>query len=179
MFLQRCMMNCWCLNTMLYDELLMNMKLWCEVVVVVVTTIVVNVFKVVSVVQDDEVIRCCLSCWVHAYSFCWGFDALWAFALYVEGLMSCELLLFMLRVWCYVSVFMLLCWGFDALDGTTCMIKKLRSHSRVKSLLLSCYPWVVKLSSIHELLMKFFMKNYCYDELMMSMLLTVIDELYA
>jgi len=27
--------------------------------------------------------------------------------------------------------------------------------------------------------MKFFMKNYCYDELMMSMLLTVIDELYA
>ena len=33
-----------------------------EVVVVVVTTVVVNVCKVVRVVQDDEVIRCCLSC---------------------------------------------------------------------------------------------------------------------
>jgi len=111
----RCyMMNCWCLNTMLYDELLMfkydviwrylwlmNMKLWCEVDVVVVTTVVVNVFKVVSVVQDDEVIRCCLSCWVHAYSFCWGLNALWAFALYVEGLMPCECIYaLMLRVWC-------------------------------------------------------------------------------
>jgi len=52
------------------------------------------------------------------------------------------------------------------------MIKKLKLHSRVKVV-------VVKLSSIHELLMKCFMQIYCYEELMMSMLLTIIDELYA
>jgi len=140
----RCyMMNYWCLNMMLYDELLMFkydviwrclwlmiMKLWCEVAVVVVTTVVVNVFKVVSVVQDDEVIRCCISCWVHAYSFYWRLDALWAFALYVEGLMPCELLLFMLRAWCPVS-FCSLCWGLDALWVYLC--------SYVEGLM----PWMV------------------------------------
>jgi len=90
---------------------------------------------------------------------------------------------------CPVS-FCSLCWGLmpceciyalmlraHALDGTTCMIKKLKLLSRVKSLLIRCYPWVVDEVIYDELLMNAFIAKY--DELMMFMLLTVIDELYA
>ena len=48
-----------------------------------------------------------------------------------------------------------------ALDGTTCMTKKLKLHSRVKiDKMLSMSRKDVKLFFYHELLMKCFMMNY-------------------
>jgi len=37
-----------------------------------------------------------------------------------------------------------------ALDGTTCMIKKLKLHSRVK--LIRCCPWVAKMLSCFSIM---------------------------
>jgi len=104
-----------------------------------------------------------------------GAYTLWAFALYDKGL-------------CPVS-FCSLCWGLmpceciyalmlsaHVLDGTTCMIKKLKLHSRVKSLLIRCYPWVAKLLSGF---LSWVFDEVLYNDLMMFMLLTVIDKLYA
>jgi len=78
-----------------------------------------------------------------------GVHALWAFALYYEG--SCP-----------VS-FRSLCWGLMpceciyalmmrayALDDTTCMIKKLKLHSRVK--FIRCCPWVAKMLSCFSIM---------------------------
>jgi hypothetical protein len=62
------------------------------------------------------------------------------------------------------------------------MIKKLKLHSRVEVVkMLRCQVFeVVKMLRCHvdESLMKCFMNNYCYDELMMSMLF-VIDDVYV
>jgi len=94
-----------------------------------------------------QVVICCLRCLrCKLLSPCilipLGAYALWAFALYDKGL--------------YPVSFCSLCWGLmpceciyalmlraHALDGATCMIKKLKLHSRVKSLLIRCYPWVL------------------------------------
>ena len=104
--------------------------------------------------------------------------ALRAFTLYVEGLCLvsfCSLWWGLMPCECIYALML----GAHAPDGTTCMVKKLKLHNQVE--LSSC--WVVKMlrcflyMSCDELFMNALLLNMM--NLMMFMLLTVIDELYA
>jgi hypothetical protein len=105
----------------------------------------------------------------------WGLDALEHLLTFVGGLMPRRaylrsyMLVGGLMPWSFCSIatrayalepfYAQLCWGLDALVGTTCMIKKLKLHSRVvkKS---SCRDVEMLRCQVDELLMKWFMNDY-------------------